>query len=126
MDTQDSFDEAKWQQEFDALNAVAEVHNIKYLSWSCNIPASELNAPHAFQGITHVKYEKYPVKTAIKGTTWLDIWKASDACFKRNLLKFGRWYPAMDDCEAFFALDDHTFIESFVRVRNVLVVECGS
>jgi hypothetical protein len=112
--------------ELEVLNTIARQKNIKHLEWSySDVPSDKLNEPHTFQGITHVQYGGYRMKSRVVGNTWLDIWKASDACFAKNLKKHGQWY-ACSDGEEMYALDDHIFIELFKRSGNVLRVLCGS
>lgn len=117
--------EAEFERELEQLDTIARQKNIKHLQWSADVPPHKLNEPHTFQGITHVQYGGYRLKSRVVGSTWLDIWKASDACFAKNLKKHGQWY-ACSDGEEMYALDDHIFIELFERSGNVLRVLCGS
>ena len=118
--------DAEFERELEVLHTIARQNNIKHLDWSySDVPPDKLNEPHTFQGITHVQYRGYRMKSRILGNTWLDIWKASDACFTKNLKKYGQWFTCSDG-EDIYALDDHVFIELFERSGNVLRVTCGS
>jgi hypothetical protein len=121
-------EEAGWAEEFEKLRRIEDLNGIEHLRWSLgDVESDKLSEAHNYQSARYIQYRDYPIKCRIVGKTWLDLWKAADKCFAKNLKKYGRWYSMEEfDKPPSFELDDHVYIEGFSKAGNVLVVECGS